>query len=158
MNVRAGARMRTRTRTDTRHHTRRTMGQVTLLGSPVPSASGPPERRGSTDPDPKSVIRKSGWLKLKVCRSIMQEPMAVSLLLVLQNPKAHNFLTLELGGLAAPQTPLQYCECAAPKPPAMMGACRPPGPLQLRGAAPPAPPAMIAPEHVLWSIEHDLCS
>ena len=98
------------------------MGHLALLGSPVPSASGSPERRGSTDPDPKSVIRKSGWLKLKVCRSIMQEPMAVSLLLVLQNPKAHNFLTLELGGLAAPQTPLQYCECAAPKPPAMMGA------------------------------------
>ena len=58
MSVRAGARMRTRTRTDTRHHTRRTMGQVTLLGSPVPSASGPPERRGSTDPDGENHITK----------------------------------------------------------------------------------------------------
>ena len=51
------------------------MGHLTLLGSPVPSASGSPERRGSTDPDPKSVIRESGCPKPRVCRSIMQELM-----------------------------------------------------------------------------------
>ena len=39
------------------------MGHLTLLGSPVPSAVGSPERRGSTGPKPR------------VCRSIMQEPM-----------------------------------------------------------------------------------
>ena len=39
------------------------MGHLTLLGSPVPSAVGSPERRGSTGPKPR------------VSRSIMQEPM-----------------------------------------------------------------------------------
>ena len=67
------------------------MGHLALLGSPVPSASGSTEPRGSTDPDPKSVIRKSGWLKPRVCRSIMQEPMAVSLWLVLRTPQALRF-------------------------------------------------------------------
>ena len=92
------------------------MGHLTLLGSPVPSASGSPERRGSTDPDPKSVIRKSGWLKLRVCRSIMQEPMAVSLLLVLQNPQAHNFLTLELGSSPPSKPPCNTVNAPPPNP------------------------------------------
>ena len=45
------------------------LGHLTVLRSPVPSASGSPERRGSTDPDPKSVTRESGSPELRVCIS-----------------------------------------------------------------------------------------
>ena len=34
------------------------LGHLTVLRSPVPSAFGSPERRGSTDPNPKSVKQK----------------------------------------------------------------------------------------------------
>ena len=46
------------------------LGHLTVLRSPVPSASGSLERRGSTDPDPKSVTRESGCPQLRVCISI----------------------------------------------------------------------------------------
>ena len=51
------------------------LGRLTVLQSPVPSAFGSPERRGSTNPNPESVTRESGFAELKVCISIMQEPM-----------------------------------------------------------------------------------
>ena len=41
------------------------MGRLTVLWSLVPSASSSPERRGSTDPDPKLVIPGSGSPELR---------------------------------------------------------------------------------------------
>ena len=64
--------------------------------------------------------------------------MAVSLLLLLQNPQAHNFLTLELE-TGVLQSPLQYYENAAPKPPAMLGACCPQTPFNCGGLRPSRP-------------------
>ena len=54
----------------TEHTRKRMLGHLTVLRSPVPSAFGSPERRGSTDPDPKSVTRESGCPELRVCISI----------------------------------------------------------------------------------------
>ena len=79
------------------------LGHLTVLRSPVPSASGSPERRGSTDPDPKSVTRESGSPELRVCISIMQEPM-LGHLTVLRSPVPSASGGLESGGLEARAT------------------------------------------------------
>ena len=61
------------------------LGHLTVLRSPVPSDSGLPERTETTNPDLKSVKRKSGSPKLRACISIMQEAM-LGHLTVLRSP------------------------------------------------------------------------